>query len=110
MITDTRTIATLIAAAAGLWIPAGQAADDAETLANAARCTMCHDAQAQRLGPSWAAIAERYGSEEGALETLAARTRAGGSGEWGKAPMPAVSEEQLSDEELEVVLRWVLER
>ena len=83
---------------------------DPPALVESARCSMCHDAQAQRLGPSWAAIAERYAGDGDALATLTARARAGGSGQWGKAPMPPVSEGQLSDDDLAAVLGWILDR
>lgn len=99
--------AALLVAAAAASVPA---VADPAALAEAARCSMCHHAEAQRVGPSWAAIAERYAGDDGALATLTSRARAGGSGEWGKAPMPPVSEAQLSDADLEVVLSWILDR
>jgi len=99
--------ASLLMAAAATSMPAG--ADPAE-LMEAARCTMCHHAEARRVGPSWTAIAERYAGDDNALAVLTSRARAGGSGEWGKAPMPPVSEDQLSDAELETVLTWILDR
>jgi cytochrome c len=70
---------------------------------------MCHHAEEKRVGPSYAAIAERYRGDEGALQTLTERARAGGSGHWGPAPMPPVTEDQLSDEDLKTVVAWVLE-
>jgi cytochrome c len=81
---------------------------DPAALAEAARCGMCHHAEEPRLGPSWAAISERYAGDDGAAAKLKARVRAGGSGEWGKAPMPPVSEGQLSDADLDAVLAWIL--
>lgn len=104
------TRACLITAAAltvGLAVSPLAGADPAE-LAENARCTMCHSAEARRVGPSWAAIAERYADNEGAVATLTSRARAGGSGEWGKAPMPPVIEAQLSDADLEAVIGWIL--
>jgi cytochrome c len=79
-------------------------------LVESARCSMCHQAEAARVGPSWAAIAERYAGQEDAQQILVTRARAGGSGEWGKAPMPPVSEAQLSDADLEAVIAWILDR
>jgi cytochrome c len=84
-------------------------ADPAE-LVESARCSMCHHAEAARVGPSWAAIAERYAGQDDAQQTLVTRARAGGSGEWGKAPMPPVSEAQLSAADLEAVVAWILDR
>lgn len=101
--------ALLMAAMAAMATSAPAGADPAE-LMEAARCSMCHDAEARRVGPSWAAIAERYAGDDDALAMLTSRARAGGSGEWGKAPMPPVSEAQLSDADLETVLTWILDR
>jgi cytochrome c len=81
---------------------------DPAALVETARCGMCHHAEEQRLGPAWAAIAERYAGDASAAETLAARMRAGSSGNWGKAPMPPVSEAQLSDADLQTVVNWIL--
>ncbi|MEE4277167.1 MAG: c-type cytochrome [Halieaceae bacterium] len=97
--------------AAGLVALAGlaRAQDDPAALAEAARCSACHHATDKRLGPSWAAVRDRYAAEEGAADTLKARVRSGGSGVWGKAPMPPVPEGQLSDADLDAVLAWILE-
>lgn len=106
-------IARRIAAAAaigGLATASAVAVADPAALAETARCGMCHHAETQRLGPSWAAIAERYAGDDSALATLTTRVRAGGSGGWGKAPMPPVSDGQLSDDDLASVLAWILER
>jgi cytochrome c len=75
-----------------------------------ARCLICHHAEEQRVGPSWAAIAERYGDDSEALATLTARARSGGSGVWGPAPMPPVTDAQLDDAQLASVIGWILER
>jgi cytochrome c len=89
---------------------ANVAASEPAELAEQARCSMCHDPEVQRLGPSWAAIADRYRDDPAALDRLQVNTRAGSTGVWGKAPMPPVTEEQLSDTDLNVVLGWVLDR
>jgi cytochrome c len=96
----------LVALAATTLSPALRA--DPAALVETARCGMCHHAQEQRLGPPWAAIAERYAGDETALDVLRGRVRAGSSGEWGKAPMPPVPEAQISDADLTEVLTWIL--
>jgi cytochrome c len=95
----------LVVAAASLPVSA-----DPATLAEKAMCGMCHKADAQALGPSWTAIAERYSDDDTALATLRARVRSGGSGQWGPAPMPPVAAQQIGDEDLDAVLTWILQR
>jgi cytochrome c len=86
------------------------AADEGMTaLAEKGRCLVCHAADEQRMGPSFNAIAERYGADAGARDTLIARMRSGGSGVWGPAPMPPVTPAQLNDEELGLLLDWILD-
>jgi cytochrome c len=96
-------IGVLVAAAA-----ASPLADPAD-LATEAKCVACHHATDKRMGPAWSEIRERYAGEAQALETLTASVRAGGSGVWGKLPMPPVPESQISDENLEALIAWVLE-
>jgi cytochrome c len=62
------------------------------------------------LGPSWQAIADRYRGDREVLEKVRQRIRTGSKGVWGEAPMPPVSPEQLTDEQLSLVLDWVLKR
>jgi cytochrome c len=97
-----------LAALALLTSPAAGA--DPAALVENARCLICHHAEEQRVGPSWAAIAERYGDDSEALATLTARARSGGSGVWGPAPMPPVTDAQLDDAQLASVIGWILER
>lgn len=79
-------------------------------LAGTAGCSNCHQAEQQTVGPAWQAIAERYGDEEDAAQTLHERMRAGVQGVWGRIPMAPVTPEQLNDEQLSVVLDWILSR
>jgi cytochrome c len=82
---------------------------DPAALAEKGRCIVCHAVDEQRMGPSFNAIAERYASQGEQLEALTARLRSGGSGVWGPAPMPPVPPAQLSDEELGLLLNWILD-
>jgi cytochrome c len=107
---DSRNLGRHLLAAAFAAQAVSASAGDPAALAEAARCGMCHHVEEQRVGPSYTAIAERYAGDDGALQTLTGRVRTGGSGQWGPAPMPPVTEAQLSDEDLETVLSWVLGR
>ncbi|MEQ8516983.1 MAG: c-type cytochrome, partial [Chromatocurvus sp.] len=79
-------------------------------LAAGAGCGGCHLAEQPMMGPSWQAIADRYGDQEGVESTLLEHMRSGSQGVWGEAPMPPVTPEQLTDDQLSAVLDWVLNR
>jgi cytochrome c len=91
-----------------IWGTAAVAADP-EALAKEAGCGSCHLAEQKMLGPSWAAIAERYAGDDGAVDAIGQRLRAGSQGEWGSVPMAPVTPDTLSDDDLDAVIRWVLE-
>jgi cytochrome c len=93
---------------AGLTSPA--AADDPEMLLDQARCGMCHQIETPMLGPSYQAIAERYRDQDGAADEIFSRMREGSQGVWGQAPMPPVAEAALNDEQLQIVIDWILKQ
>ncbi len=93
---------------AGLTSPA--AADDPEVLLDQARCGMCHQIETPMLGPSYQAIAERYRDQDGAADEIFSRMREGSLGVWGQAPMPPVAEAALNDEQLQIVIDWILKQ
>jgi cytochrome c len=58
-------------------------------------CTACHLIEKRKYGPMLKEVAAKYAGEPGAVETLAAKIRAGGTGVWGEdimPPQPQVSE------------------
>ena len=78
-------------------------------------CMACHDREAARIGPSFAAIKARYAPADGSAvgepatpsaELLAQRIREGSSGRWGAVPMPANS--QLSPAQALAAAHWIL--
>lgn len=89
---------------------AAQAQDEPATLAADAGCGACHHAEEPRMGPSWQAIAERYQDQEGAAAELQEKMRSVSRGAWGEAPMPPVTPDQLTDEQLSSVIDWMLNR
>ncbi|MFN2328560.1 MAG: c-type cytochrome [Chromatocurvus sp.] len=89
---------------------AANAQDEPAQLAAAAGCGACHQAEEPGLGPSWQAIAERYQDQEGAAVDLQDKMRAVSRGNWGEAPMPPVTPSQLTDDQLSVVIDWILSR
>ena len=79
-----------------------------EALAAAAACNTCHLLEQKMVGPSYQAVAARYRSEDGAADQIYKRMRKGSQGIWGDTPMPPVDKDTLNDEELKVVVDWIL--
>ena len=51
-------------------------------------CFTCHKQNVQLIGPSFAAIAKKYRNTPANTENLAMKIIKGGTGAWGKVPMP----------------------
>ena len=79
-----------------------------EALFNANGCVACHGVDNKKLGPSVAAVANKYADQADAKAYLAGKIRAGGSGVWGEMPMPAQS--HLSEEDLNTLSDWFLSK
>ncbi len=71
-------------------------------------CNSCHGIDQKIVGPSFREIAVRYAGDGSAGARLAAKIKAGGSGNWGAIPMPPQA--TLSDAELAQIATWVLNR
>ncbi|MCV2350255.1 c-type cytochrome [Paucibacter sp. Y2R2-4] len=69
-------------------------------------CMACHASDKTLVGPSFAAIRERYAAQPDAPAQLAQRIKDGSSGRWGSVPMPANS--QLTPELASAAARWIL--
>jgi cytochrome c len=84
------------------------AAADGEALFNSKKCNSCHKLDAKSVGPSMKAISAKYAEDKGAPAKLEAKVRAGGAGEWGTMPMPRVPASTASDEEVKIIVAWML--
>ena len=93
-------IATLLAAGFSLSVFAD------EKLAGAKNCLGFHAVGTQVLGPSFKDVAKKYAGDKGAVDTLAAKVRAGGGGVWGAIPMPANT--QVNEAESKKLVTWIL--
>ncbi|WP_156422247.1 c-type cytochrome [Paucibacter sp. KCTC 42545] len=69
-------------------------------------CMACHARDKALVGPSFAAIRERYEQQADAANVLAERIAQGSSGRWGAVPMPANS--QLTPDQALAAARWIL--
>jgi cytochrome c len=97
-----RTALTVLAAAAVL----PTAAQASEQLAQRHACMACHHADAQRVGPSWARIRDKYKDGSVNAAQLARSIKAGGTGKWGAIPMPP--QPALPDADAQALASWIL--
>ena len=67
-------------------------------------CFGCHTLSSKRIGPPYREVAAKYGQSSKDVSILAGKIKNGGSGVWGTAIMPA---NQISNEEAEVLARWI---
>ncbi|MCU0952783.1 MAG: c-type cytochrome [Burkholderiaceae bacterium] len=82
---------------------AAQASND---LARSKNCVACHHLERKTLGPAFKDIAAKYGDDGAAIKTLTEKVQKGGVGVWGPMPMPA--QPQVSAEEAEALVKWIL--
>ena len=84
----------------------GEVLDPGVTRMKQSDCFNCHAPEQRVVGPSLLEIADKYRNQAGALELLTKKVREGGSGVWGAVPM--LPHGQLTDDEIVIMLRWVL--
>lgn len=92
---------------ASLLLGANAFADDAGALAKKSNCMNCHALDAKSMGPSFKEVAAKYKNDKAAQATLEKKVRAGGTGSFGKMPMPATSK-AVSDADITQLVKWVL--
>jgi len=91
----------------GLQTQEVSAAETAEPLAKASNCLMCHSVSTAVLGPAYKDVAKKYKGDASAEAKLIEKVKVGGSGVWGKMPMPANSP-QVKDEDIKTIVKWIL--
>jgi cytochrome c len=69
-------------------------------------CLGCHQFKAKAMGPSFAAIAQRYPNNAATIDTLARHIREGSTGVWGQASMPPQSE--FTEDQLHAIVLWIV--
>jgi cytochrome c len=88
-------------------VQAANAADPAETIAQKSGCLNCHSVQAAIIGPAYKDVAKKYKGDKTAEARLIEKVKVGGSGVWGKMPMPPNSP-QVKDDDIKTIVKWVL--
>ena len=91
---------------------AGAAIDDkkATEIMNKAGCGACHNVDKKVVGPSYKEVAKKHKGQKDAAGMLAKKVREGGSGVYGQIPMPPNSKSKISDDDLKVLVDWVLSK
>ncbi len=87
-------------------VAAAPAMADTGAMAQMKGCMGCHKVDAKLVGPSYQEVAAKYKGDAGAVEMLAAKVKAGGSGVWGPIPMPPNA--HVSDAEATQLVEWIL--
>ena len=77
-----------------------------EALARSSRCLACHQVDKKRVGPPFAAIAQRFAQADAAQAYLAESIRHGSRGRWGAVPMPVQPHVSAADAQL--LAAWIL--
>lgn len=75
-------------------------------LAKQKNCLACHSVDKKVLGPAYKEVAARYASDPTAAARLSKKVREGGTGVWGKVPMPA--NPKVSEAEADALVKWIL--
>jgi cytochrome c len=70
------------------------------------RCLGCHDFKAKAMGPSFAAVGQRYPGSQAAIDTLSQHIRKGSTGLWGQETMP--SQTELTEDQLRDIVLWIM--
>jgi cytochrome c len=101
------SILSTLAVCAAMVQPA-MAQDNAAAAGTAGQlgCLMCHNAEVKILGPAFKAVAEKYKDQPDAAEKLFSKVKNGGTGVWGRVPMPPHN--QVPDEKIQLLVAWVL--
>jgi cytochrome c len=68
-------------------------------------CTACHAVDHKVVGPAFRDVAARYKGRN-VVDTLVAKVRKGGFGNWGQVPM--VPNPAVPDQDLQRVVQWIL--
>ncbi len=69
-------------------------------------CTACHLIDKRKYGPKLTEVAAKYANDAGAVKTLAAKIKAGGTGVWGEDIMPP--QPHVSDTDARTIAEYIL--
>ena len=97
--------ATIMSSLAVAQAPAIDAAK-AKSLFEGHECAGCHQLEIKLVGPGLKQVANKYRGDKDAAARLMDKIKKGGVGIWGEIPMPPNA--GITEEELKVVIAWIL--
>lgn len=100
-----KSIVISMAVAAGLMVAGSAMATDMPAVAKKNNCTACHAVDKKVVGPAWKEVSAKYRGDAAAWDKLATKIKNGGSGNWGKMPMPA--NPKVSDADMAEILAFI---
>ena len=100
-----KSIVISMAVAAGLMVAGSAMATDMPAVAKKNNCTACHAVDKKVVGPAWKDVSAKYKGDAAAWDKLATKIKKGGSGNWGKMPMPA--NPKVSDADMKEILAFI---
>jgi len=100
-----KSIVISMAVAAGLMVAGSAMATDMPAVAKKNNCTACHAVDKKVVGPAWKDVSAKYKGDAAAWDKLPNKIKKGGSGNWGKMPMPA--NPKVSDADMAEILDFI---
>jgi len=80
--------------------------EELKTLLQRNNCSACHQIDKRKYGPILQEVAAKYAGEAGAVDILAAKIKAGGTGVWGEDIMPP--QPNVSDADAKQMAKLIL--
>lgn len=75
-------------------------------LIGASDCTTCHAIDRKIIGPSYVDVAKKYENNQSVIDTLVAKIKKGGMGNWGNIPM--TPHPDLADADAQEMVKYIL--
>jgi len=94
--------------AAGLMVAGSAMATDMPELAKKNGCAACHAIDKKLVGPAWMDVSKKYKGDAGAEAKLIVKVSKGGSGVWGKTPMPALDPSGKKQDTIKELVQFIL--
>lgn len=80
--------------------------NEMEVLAKKSNCLSCHAVDARGVGPAYREVARKYAKDKNAEARLLAKVKKGGTGSWGKVPMPPM--DGVPESDLKTLIKWIM--
>lgn len=80
--------------------------NEMEALAKKSNCLSCHAVDTRGVGPAYREVARKYAKDKNAEARLLAKLKKGGSGSWGKVPMPPM--DSVPEYDLKSLIKWIM--